>query len=242
MPREHGAYGQLAVPAVAAIAAWPTWGGLALALAATTTFLAHEPVLILLGQRGGRVRAELGAAARRRLIALGLVTAGAGLAALIASPVAVLFSLIPLTAAAALGWFVLRHEEKTLAGELLAGAAISGVCFPVAIAAGVDPSSAGEAWTAWALGFAAATGAVRLVVSAFKKSPERAAAATMLIATLVATAMWFFGASVMAAIAPLMVAAWALALVRPHPKQLRRVGWALVAATVASGGLVVALA
>ncbi|MBK8937310.1 MAG: YwiC-like family protein [Polyangiaceae bacterium] len=71
MPREHGAYGQLVLPAAAALIAWPSFGGAALAVAATAMFLAHEPALVLLGQRGARARAELGAAARSRLTVLG---------------------------------------------------------------------------------------------------------------------------------------------------------------------------
>ncbi len=178
MPREHGAYGQLVLPAAAALIAWPSFGGAALAVAATAMFLAHEPALVLLGQRGARARAELGAAARSRLTVLGLIAATTGLAALALCPIAVLFGLVPLTGAAALGWLVLRHEEKTLAGEVLAGAAISGVCFPIAIAGALEPAAAGEAWTAWALGFATTTGAVRWVISAHKKSPEHTAGAT----------------------------------------------------------------
>src|SRR3954452_18893302 len=54
-PKEHGAYGQLLFPIVTALAAGrPGTVASLLSIAALCAFLAHEPLLVLLGQRGPR--------------------------------------------------------------------------------------------------------------------------------------------------------------------------------------------
>ena len=51
-PREHGAYGKIALPVVPMLAMAPSWAGLAFTVAASACFLAHEPILVLIGHRG----------------------------------------------------------------------------------------------------------------------------------------------------------------------------------------------
>src|SRR4051812_49522750 len=65
LPREHGAYGQLLFPLVTALAVGrPRVVAWLLAASAVGAFLAHEPLLVLLGQRGARAaRAQRGQAA-----------------------------------------------------------------------------------------------------------------------------------------------------------------------------------
>ena len=66
VPREHGAYAEIAVPLVTAL--WmrpPTLAAVAWATAAVCGFFAHEPILVLLGRRGARTRQVRGRAARR---------------------------------------------------------------------------------------------------------------------------------------------------------------------------------
>src|SRR5512140_1483244 len=59
IPREHGAYGQLGFPLLAALGCGrPGVAALCLVLAFVAAFIAHEPVLILLGDRGTRARRE----------------------------------------------------------------------------------------------------------------------------------------------------------------------------------------
>ncbi len=55
LPKEHGAYGQLAFPLVTALAVSGTSvpAGL-IALAVVACFLAHEPLLVLLGMVSSR--------------------------------------------------------------------------------------------------------------------------------------------------------------------------------------------
>src|SRR5262245_4761900 len=53
VPHEHGAYGQLLFPMITALAIGrPGTAAFAWAAAAALVFLAHEPVMVLLGQRG----------------------------------------------------------------------------------------------------------------------------------------------------------------------------------------------
>jgi hypothetical protein len=65
LPREHGAYGQLALPLVTALAMGrPGGAALALTLAAIAAFLLHQPVLLLATRRESRAR-DLARTARR---------------------------------------------------------------------------------------------------------------------------------------------------------------------------------
>ena len=69
-PREHGAYGQLFAPIGAAIFSGHfSLASLAFAVAGMCAFYAHEPWLILIGQRGPRATRELLGPAKRRLAA-----------------------------------------------------------------------------------------------------------------------------------------------------------------------------
>src|SRR5579859_6158246 len=64
VPREHGAYCEIAVPLLTAL--WmrpPTFGTVAWTVAAVAAFVSHEPMLVLLGRRGARVRKLRGRAA-----------------------------------------------------------------------------------------------------------------------------------------------------------------------------------
>src|SRR5262245_28487506 len=59
LPREHGAYGQLLFPLVTALAVgWPTVAAYGLAVAGIALFVAHEPLLVVMGQRGVRAERE----------------------------------------------------------------------------------------------------------------------------------------------------------------------------------------
>ena len=60
-PREHGAYAQLAAPLLTALViVRPTVAAALLALAACIAFLANEPLLVVLGHRGKRMREQDG--------------------------------------------------------------------------------------------------------------------------------------------------------------------------------------
>jgi hypothetical protein len=83
-PKEHGAYGQLAFPVVAAlIVAGPSTAGLLVVVAAVGGFLAHEPAAVLLRWRGSHARRERRRDATRWLLCSGLVGVAGAAGALI---------------------------------------------------------------------------------------------------------------------------------------------------------------
>jgi hypothetical protein len=240
-PKEHGAYGQLALPLTAALAAaWPTAAGLLLTLAAALAFTAHEPVLVLLGHRGARALEEDGARARSRLLLLGAGAALAGLAGLVFAPMpARVALLLPLALAALLWPLVARKEEKSLGGELLAACALSAVALPVALADGVPLPAALGMLGAWVFGFAASTVAVRGVIARQKGHDEATQAALAAV-----TVLFCLGGLLPRPLGPrllcggvLVACAWGVQLARPHPRELRRLGWLLVGGSIAVGVL-----
>lgn len=243
-PREHGAYGQLFVPLTAALAMGrPGLGAVAIAMAATAVFFAHEPALVMAGRRGTRARREQGKRARSRLALLFGVALAAGTAAAVSAPFAALLAagaLLP--AAAVVGWLALRGEEKTTIGELVAAASLAGVSVPVALASGVPAGLALGAWAAWALAFGASTLAVRAVIAHAKAPIARRRRVLPLIGAgavvlaMVGLAPWWCAA----AAAPMLFVAAKLAASPPPPLALRRVGWTLVASSVAAAAILIA--
>ncbi|APR75938.1 Hypothetical protein A7982_01285 [Minicystis rosea] len=238
-PREHGAYGQLATPLVAALAMGrPNAPAILLAVAAVGAFLVHEPVLVALGQRGTRAKREDGARAWRRITVTGAVTALAGGVGLWLAPAAArAAAAAPIALALALSPFMARGAEKTAAGELLAAAALASASVPVAVAAGVSPAAAWSGWAAWCLVFGASTLAVRGVIAhARTPLPWTRRAAAPALATVVALVLMIAGVLspiTLIGVAPMLVIVLAIAVRPPSPRSLKRVGWALVGGSVA---------
>jgi hypothetical protein len=203
-------------------------------------FLAHEPLLVVLGQRGRRVKDALGVRAQRRLALLGAGAAITGVAALaLASPAARLAALVPAALAAPVLPLVAARLEKTVAGELLVAAALSACAAPVALASGAPPAWAWGAVVTWFLSFAAATLPVQATLlwartkGARELRPLAAAGAAAIGAGAVALAVagllpWPAALAVL----PTAVAAVVVAIAKIRPQQFTRVGWSLVAASV----------
>lgn len=243
-PREHGAYGQLFVPLVTALAMGrPTIGAAALAIAGTAVFFAHEPALVRMGRRGPRAQREDGARARSRLSVLGAIALAGGAAAVTSAPATAIASAVPLLpAAGVVGWLALRGDEKTAGGETLAAAVLSGAGVPVAMAAGVPVSWALGAWVAWVLAFGASTLAVRAVIAhaktpiaSFRRVLPPLFAALVALAAIALVPWWCAAAA-----GPMILVSLALAISPPPPRSLRRVGWTLVASSVAAAVILVA--
>lgn len=247
-PREHGAYGQLGLPLVAGLALGrPGIAAFGLTIAWVAAFLAHEPLLVLLGQRGKKARAQDGARAAGRLAVLACVLVLAGVVGLLFAPPAARLGLVP---PALLGLvvmaFVWRKEEKTTAGEIVAAAALSGAGFPVALAGGVAVLPAAVAWIVWATAFLMSTLAVRAVIARAKHEGS-----ALLVAAYVATIG--LGAASVAlalrgvlplgapiALAPFVMLSLGVSVFRVHTRHLRRIGWGLMGACVATLGVLVA--
>lgn len=247
-PREHGAYGQLALPLVSALAMGrPTLASLVLAAGAGIAFAATEPLRVILGQRGSRAAREDGPRARRRLVLLTASAVALGALGLVASPSdARRAALVPLALAAVMAPLVLRQKDKTLGGELLAAIALSSAGLPVALAGGVPARAAVAAFAAWAVAFCASTLGVRAVVASARAAVPPSAArrlaapAALAIAAglLAAGGVWPWTAA--ASTIPMVALSFVLAARPPEPRALPRVGWTLVVASLMTGASLVA--
>jgi hypothetical protein len=235
LPKEHGAYFQLALPLVTALAMGrPTVAAALLTVASVAGFLAHESLLVLLGRRGARATREESALARRTLVGIGLVGAIAGVLGVLLAPSEVrMLLLLPLAAIVPVGAAIFWNRERTAAGELAAAVALAALAVPVACASGVSRTAALEALASWVVTFSAGTLAVRAMI-AFQK------AKTTLFFRVLPLALPFAGAAMLSraslwdalAPAPVLLVALVVALTPPHPRALRRIGWGLAAATL----------
>jgi hypothetical protein len=251
IPREHGAYGQLLLPlAVALVIGGATAGGLALGTAAACAFLAHEPLLVLLGQRGGRASRELRSAARRSLLLFGTVAIVAGCVAVAILPTRARFALlVPVAFAFVAASMVASGRERTTSGEVIVAMTLTSISFPVVVAGGIGVQAAAAVVAVFAAAFVSATVAVRAVIAHATRSPHgpgRGLAATivmLLIFALIATAAFGVVAPVAIwAVAPACAFALVLLATTPSPRHLRRIGWTLVGTTAAAAVvLIVAL-
>jgi hypothetical protein len=248
-PKEHGAYAQLGLPAAAALASGrPTLAAVLLTVASAGVFVAHEPLLVLMGRRGRRAAEDEGRRAGRRLIALVALSAVASIGAvLLGGPSVAAAGGIPLLLAPLVAVAIARGTEKTMLGEIFGAATLSSCSIPIAIASGVAPTVALGAWATWVVAFVSATLAVRGVIAHRKRTAGRfegpiARIASVLMAPLFAVVVALLcGASyaIVVAAAPVVVASLVLASSPPHPRTLARVGWALVVASLATTALVV---
>ena len=234
MPREHGAYAQLGISLLAALALVPLSGrAWAQGLATALVFLASEPFLVLQGRRGEATRIQGGREARRRiwiycaliLLALALAWQGATLRqGLSLLPGLVLGVLL-------LGLFLARREHSAL-GELLAAVAFALAALPVAFLGGIPPAKA----VTLALGLAALNGLGTTLVRAFLVSQRHATArGTQVLPVLLGLGLTFGTLAsplprlmAMAALPLTMASLWVMAA-PPSPKQLRTLGWVLTA-------------
>ncbi len=233
LPREHGAWAALGLPMVSAlVTARPSSAGLALACSACAAFLAHEPWLVLDGQRGTRALREDGPRARVRLgllLALTGISGGIGIA--LGGARVVLAALAPLFLSLIVAGFIHARREKTFLGEVAAALALPALALPVAVADGVTIPAAASAFVAWAAIFAVGTGVVRSIVAGDGK---RAAVVPSLVlgglvlSSLCGTTAWRFTLALL----PTCLACIVVAFAGVSPKDLKRVGWVLAAASL----------
>lgn len=246
LPKEYGAYAQLAFPMVTGLAlAAPSFAALALGAAAVVFFLANEPATILLGGRGKRLQDQLGSEARKRAILLlgsGVILGTMGAAG---GGARIWHELLfPVLAGALLIPLVLAGRQKTLLGEFLVITAFSTLILPLAAASGADPNRAQLAAGVWWISFALAT----LEVHAIKaRNRSTARSRWTRWSSSVASALGVGGSGALAlgwwdpawagtpvnaglALLPPAVAVLGISLLPVHPRHLKRVGWSLVGA------------
>ncbi|HZZ85046.1 MAG TPA: YwiC-like family protein [Anaeromyxobacteraceae bacterium] len=248
-PKEHGAYGQLLLPLVTALAvSRPTVSSALLTLASLTAFGAHEPLLVLAGLRGKRPAEEDAPRSRALLARLAGFTAAFGLAGVaLAPPAARLALAAPVALGGAVMVLVARRLEKSALGEVTVGAALSSCGLPVALAGGASPGAALACWLTWILAFAAATLAVQVIlVRARSKGARDPGALYALLTALLAGAAAAAAAArllpwaVPVALAPTALASLAVCLARVPPKRLRELGWAMIGTTTLTMALLLA--
>ena len=255
LPKEHGAYGQVAFPLLTAFGvAGVSTGGLLLSVAVIAAFLAHEPAAIMLGLRGAGARRELGASAIQWLSGCLVIGIAAGVAGIVdLDPAARRALAIPAIPAVLLILAMIRGREKSWYGETAAALAFAGVSAPVTMPAGASITVALAVAIPFALLFTATTLAVRVVILRVRGGGDaRATAATKIrratlvvsaVATVVIGAVTVAGwlaASVLMASAPGLVTAAIVAARPPAPARLRSLGWTLVAISTLTAMIVVA--
>lgn len=234
-PKEHGAWGQVVIPLVVALGLGQpgsvAWG---LALAVVALFIAHEPLTVLLGQRGTRAAREVGQSARRRLLLLiGAATLLGGVAVTGGSSdvrLAVLASLGLLLVA--IFGFLVKGRERSTFGELWIAWTLPFAAVPVALASEVSLRITLVVWLSFALAFCTGIFGVRAIIRDYREG--RKSAGWLGLGVTLALIVLLVIQSKQAAVAALLfwlVVASCRAL-RPTPKSLRRVGWLLVGASV----------
>ncbi|HEY1302438.1 MAG TPA: YwiC-like family protein [Vicinamibacterales bacterium] len=253
LPREHGAYGQLAFPLITsfAVAGFSTPAVL-VGLSAVAAFLVHEPLLVLLGRRGARAGRDHHRAAIAALWGAGIVAIGAGFIAAVVMPPPMRWSfLLPLIPAACLAIAIALGREKRALGEMAAALTFSFVAVPICLASGAPMSTALSVAGTFASIFVTATLAVRVVILRVRGGGDprgaratRVAVVTLALAIgaalLAATARQATPWPTLAAVVPGLIGALFLALLPPPPTRLRRVGWTLIGTSATAAAILIA--
>jgi len=240
LPRESGAYAELAFPLLTGFLA----GGVSppavgFAVAVVAWFLAREPLAVLNGVRGKRLEASLRTPARRAAFVLGgLGAVGAAVALVLAPPPARLWAGVPGAFGVALAPALLRGHPKRLGGEILVAFGLATMILPIGLAGRMPLRVALAASAVWASCFILATLAVHAIKARHKPGlgPTWTILATPIAAPLVVGGGLFgtltgrLPVSVGIALLPPALVVVATAVLRTHPRRLKRVGWSLVAA------------
>jgi len=251
LPKEHGAYGQVAFPLATAFGvSGVSTGGLLVSVAVIAGFLAHEPAAIVLGLRGSRAKRELGASATQWLSGCLAIAVAAGIAAVLDLDPAARRSLaIPAIPTVLLILAMIQGHEKSWYGEAAAALAFAGVAVPVTMAAGSSMKVAFAVAIPFALLFTTTTLAVRIVILRVRgggdpratMATRRATLAISAVATAVIGAItgWLPWSALFAS-APGLITASIVAARPPAPARLRSLGWTLVAISTLTAVIVVA--
>jgi hypothetical protein len=250
VPQEHGTYGEILFPLVTALALGrPGWIAWAIVAAAAGGYLAHEGLVVLLGLRGARAGRERRSAAVRSLALFGtLGLTGGALAWAIAGPdtrQALLLAVALSALAVALAW---AGRERSAIGEVLAGIALPSWGVPVALAVGAGWPAALACWGVWVVTFSASTLAVRVVIARAKRKDRRPALlGVALMPGLALALLWPLVAldnvpgTIAWALLPTGIVVLALAVMTLPAQRLKAIGWTLMAASLATVAVLVAV-
>ena len=245
LPREHGVYAEVLFPILTALIIGPaSLGGACFSVAVIAAFLVHEPVLVLLGRRGGRAKRETSSQARRQLIVLALIAAVSGLIGLWHAPNAVRIAFIVLVPIAVpLAFLVVTKQEKTFFGESLVALVLSVASIPIAMAGGASIHAAGAIALVWTIVFVTSTATVHAILARTKKHTNVPAVLVTVAALLVAAvAAWGNvngGPMWLLSLVPAPLIAAGVLIARLPVRRLRLLGWLLVAGNLATAVLLV---
>jgi hypothetical protein len=241
VPREHGAYGQVAFPLLTSlVVAGPAYASICLAIAVIALFLAHEPILVLLGRRGVSAHTAHAGSAWWWLTGTLIIATASALLALDATAPSLRWTfVVPVLPAAGVMYAVVRDREKTLLGETAAALAFATAALPMCAGAGRPATGAAIAFS-FALLFVLSTLAVRVIILRTRgggnpQAVRRTRVATVLsvgagvLIVLVSAVDGIVTPGAVAAILPGSVFACVLAACPPPAARLKRVGWTLVA-------------
>jgi hypothetical protein len=249
IPREHGAYAELLFPiATVFLAGAPTTSTVLLAIAAIAAFLANEPLLVLVGDRGTRLQRTESDRAKRALLVFGLVAVGAGIGGVLTAPSAAQIAVIlPMLLGGGVFLIAVQGLERSMFGQGLAAAALSSVAVPLGLSAGLSVTASFSVALIWAVTALLGTSIVRLTVARTKaKTKEEKASVAFKRTLLIAACLLVIGVGaaapfgksiglwVLAAAVPVAVVVLIMAVFRPTSHRLRMMGWSLVGASLLS--------
>ncbi len=249
VPREHGAYAELLFPIVTVfLGGAPTTSTWLLAIGAIACFLANEPLLVLVGQRGTRMKREESDRAKRALLMFSLVGFGAGIAGLLLATTAVQVAVgVPLILGVGLIMLAIQGLERSMVGEALAASTLSSIAIPLGFSAGLGFTPTLAVALIWLLTSLLGTAVVRLTVARTKAKTDAELSQVRFkrwLLTLVCLAVIAVGVVapygsrvglwVLAAAVPVAVVVLVVAILQPTARRLRLMGWSLVAANLCS--------
>jgi YwiC-like protein len=254
LPREHGAYSQMALPLVTAlIIARAAQPAVLIALAVVCAFLAHEPLVVLLGGRGVRARRATGPRAAIWFAMTSTAMAAAGAAGVWWTPAAARWSfLVPLIPAAWVGASLLAQQEKRTSAEIAVALAFAFTAVPMCLAAGFSVATALSVSAVFGSVYVTGVLCVRAIVLS-KRGGGRPAASRatrrLLVAVATCTMVGFALAvsrgtlpwTTLLAVTPGLGIALALAM-RPSPPPLKTVGWSLASTSAAAALILISVA
>jgi hypothetical protein len=249
VPREHGAYAELLFPIVSVfLGGSPTTSTWLLAIGAIACFLANEPLLVLVGQRGTRMKREESDRAKRALLIFLLIGLGAGIAGLLLATPAVQYAVgMPLLLGVGLIMLAIQGLERSMIGEALAASTLSSIAIPLGLSAGLGLTPTLAVALIWLLTSLLGTAVVRLTLARTKAKTDQELArvrfnrALLVLVCLAVVAVGVaspygsrVGLWVLAAAVPVAVVVLTMAILQPTARRLRLMGWSLVAANLCS--------
>ena len=175
VPREHGAYAELLFPIVSVfLGGSPTTSTWLLAIGAIACFLANEPLLVLVGQRGTRMKREESDRAKRALLIFLLIGLGAGIAGLLLATPAVQYAVgMPLLLGVGLIMLAIQGLERSMIGEALAASTLSSIAIPLGLSAGLGLAPTLAVALIWLLTSLLGTAVVRLTLARTKAKTDQ---------------------------------------------------------------------